>query len=257
MFPVGPSGHTWTAHAKSTSWLLHPSRCLRENRTARRRAFLCGCCLRGPVLRGAAVTQRRGFSCGVVCFLHLDFQALGRSVCAVLGASAVFFATDIRLALRHLLAALSRCTGASPCGEADVNGMSPSLCPPPSNPFMPDCPWEPCWPHWGCVLLGEPLLRLLRGAACPPPGPARGPGRAAAAIRLCLPHRPSLLGPVGSLGQSGSPRGQSQQDVHTERQMYFKEVAVWLRRPASPKSAGGLAGWGPGGAGSSCLIDWE
>lgn len=122
---------------------------------------------------------------------------------------------------------------------------------------MPDCPWEPCWPHWGCVLLGEPLLRLLRGAACPPPGPARGPGRAAAAIRLCLPHRPSLPGPVGSLGQSGSPRGQSQQDVHTERQMYFKEVAVWLRRPASPKSAGGLAGWGPGGAGSSCLIGSE
>lgn len=211
MFPVGPSGHTWTAHAKSASWLLHPSRCLRENRTARRWAFLCGCCLRGPVLRGAAVTQRRGFSCGVVCFLHLDFQALGRSVCAVLGASAVFFAADIRLALRHLPAALSRCTGASPCGEADVNGMSPSLCPPAIESFharlsvgallasLGMCPpWRAsaAAAAWGCLSASwsrpgaRPSCRSNPALPPPPPITARPCGQSGS-VRLSKGAEPA------------------------------------------------------------------
>lgn len=170
MLPVGPFGHTWTANAKSFLWPLHSSWCLWVNR----RAWFPGFSFTGngfgvSVSGGVTVTQRHVFSCSFVCLSRLDFQAIGGiCVCCVRG-QCYFFAMDIRLALCHFLTTLSHCTDMSLHCEAEANGMSPFLCPP-----AIDCQWESCWPHWGCVLLGELLLPLLDGAACPPPGPARG-----------------------------------------------------------------------------------
>lgn len=84
------------------------------------------CCLWRSVLRRRHRNPAARFLRRLCPLFAFGFP---RSVCAVLGDSAT------RLALCHFLTTLSRCTDMSLCCQAEVNGMSPFLCPPAIESF--------------------------------------------------------------------------------------------------------------------------